>query len=195
MEGRTMDPREERDLIIAATCRLSDGTWLVPSQTNRDAITYRVNLEAKSCTCPDHVEGGFTCKHYYAASIVHKRDVLRDGTVIETKTLTLTEKKVYKQDWPAYNAAQATEKRRLQVLLVDLCRNLPDRERKMDKPGPKPHLTCDAIFAMAFKVYCGLSSRRFSSDLLEAHQKGYVTKPIPGAKVRRSLKMRSSRRS
>ena len=36
---------------------------------------------------------------------------------------------------------------------------------------------------MAYKVYCGLSSRRFSTDLLEAHAKGHVTKPIPGMKV------------
>ena len=87
-----MTPREERGLIIAATCRLnrlSDGTWLVPSQTAHNSNIYRVNLEAKTCTCPDHVEGGFTCKHFYAASIVHKRDVLPDGTVIETKTITL----------------------------------------------------------------------------------------------------------
>ncbi len=78
-----MDAREERGLIIAATCRLnrmSDGTWLVPSQTKAgDVAAYRVNLEAKTCTCLDHTEGGFTCKHYYAASIVHKRDVLPDG--------------------------------------------------------------------------------------------------------------------
>ena len=59
----------------------------------------------------DHTEGGFTCKHYFAATIVHKRDVLPDGTVIETKSVTFTEKKVYKQDWPKYNAAQAGEKR------------------------------------------------------------------------------------
>jgi len=36
---------------------------------------------------------------------------------------------------------------------------------------------------MAYKVYCGLSSRRFSTDLLEAHESGFVTKPIPGTKV------------
>ena len=60
----------------------------------------------------------------------------------------------------------------MQVLLHDLCRNLPDRPREKCKSGPKPHLTCDWIFAMAFKVYCGLSARRFSTDLLEAHEKG-----------------------
>ncbi len=181
-----MTPREERGLIIAATCRLNrnnDGTWRVPSQTNKDAIFYTVNLETKACTCPDCKESGMVCKHYFAASIVHKRDVLPDGTVIEQKTLAFAEKKVYRQDWPAYNLAQATEKRRLQILLADLCRNLPERERPSERPGPKPHLTRDAVFAMAFKVYCGLSSRRYSTDLLEAHEKGFVTKPICGPKV------------
>jgi transposase len=181
-----MDPRQQRGLIIAATCRLhrnDDGTWLVPSQSSREAVGYTVNLQAKTCTCPDHVEGGFTCKHYFAASIVHRRDVLPDGTVIETKSMTLTEQKTYKQDWPAYNVAQATEKRRVRVLLHDLCSNLPERERPQNLPGPKPHCVSDMVFAMAYKVYCGLSCRRFSTDLLEAHERGLITRPIPGAKV------------
>jgi hypothetical protein len=83
-----MDAREQRGLIIAATCRLNrldDGTWLVPSQSAKgggSSAVYRVNLEAKTCTCLDHTEGGFTCKHYYAAKIAFQRDVLPDGTVI-----------------------------------------------------------------------------------------------------------------
>jgi Transposase DDE domain len=180
-----MTPREERGLVIAATCRLhrnDDGTWNVPSQSRQETVAYRVDLNAKTCNCLDHTEGGFTCKHYYAASIVRQRDVLPDGTVIETKSMTFTEKKTYKQNWPAYNLAQATEKRRVQVLLNDLCRNLPERERPT-KPGPKPHLVRDCIFSMAFKTYCGLSSRRFSTDLLDAYEKGHLSRPIPGAKV------------
>jgi transposase len=181
-----MTPREERGLIIAATCRLnrlSDGTWLVPSQTNREVVSYKVNLEKKSCTCLDHVDGGNTCKHYYAASIVHKRDVLPDGTVIETKTITLTERKTYKQDWPKYNLAQATEKRRFRVLLNDLCSRLPNRERPASMTGQKPHLVSDAIFTMAYKVYCGYSARRFSTDLQEAYEKGFISRLIPGMKA------------
>jgi transposase len=181
-----MDAREQRGLIIAATCRLNrnpDGTWKVPSQTSKESIFYTVNLETKACTCPDCTESGFICKHYFAASIVHKRDVLADGTMVETKSITLTEKKVYTQNWPAYNLAQATEKRRLRVLLHDLCKNLPERERPASRSGPKPHLVRDCVFSMALKVYTGLSSRRFSTDLLEAHEMGFVTKPIPGAKV------------
>jgi hypothetical protein len=155
----------------------------VPSQTSREGVGYTVNIDAKTCTCPDHKEGGFTCKHYFAASIVQQRDVLPDGTVIETRTVTLTEKKVYKQNWPAYTLAQATEKRRLRVLLDDLCRGIPDRERPENRSGPKPHLTRDCVYAMAYKVYCGLSVRRFTTDLLEAHEKGFVTRPISGIKV------------
>src|SRR5579871_2472737 len=170
--GCNMTPREERGLIIAATCRLnrlSDGTWLVPSQTNNSETTgYHVNLEAKTCTCLDHTDGGNVCKHYFAASIVHKRDVLPDGTVIEQKTFTFEEKKVYRQDWPKYNRAQATEKRRFRVLLHDLCRGLPIRERAGEWIGPKPHLPSDAVFCMCYKVYCGLSARGFTTDLHEA---------------------------
>ena len=187
IKGNVMNAREERGLVIAATCRLNrnaDGTWRVPSQSSTETVYYTVNLESKACTCPDCKESGMVCKHYYAASIVHRRDVLPDGTVIEQSQFAFTEKRVtYKQDWPAYNIAQATEKRRVQVLLHDLCRNLPERERPSSKRGPKPHVTRDAVFAMAYKVYCGFSARRFSSDLLEAHEKGYTTRPIPGMKV------------
>jgi transposase len=180
-----MNAREERGLVIAATCRLKrndDGTWLVPSQTRPEAA-YSVNLETKACTCLDCTDGGMVCKHYFAASIVYKRDVLPDGTMVETKSITLSERKVYSQDWPAYNLAQATEKRRVRVLLQDLCSNLPERERPPSCRGPKPHLIRDCVFSMAYKVYCGLSSRRFSTDLLEAHEMGFVSKPIPGPKV------------
>jgi hypothetical protein len=109
-----MDAREQRGLIIAATCKLkqtSDGTWVVPSQTNTDKL-YQVDMKTKKCTCPDHAENGFTCKHYYAASYTFKRDYMPDGSMIETKTITLTQKTTYKQDWRAYNLAQCTEKHR-----------------------------------------------------------------------------------
>ena len=80
-----MDAREERGLIIAATCRLnrmSDGTWLVPSQTRAGQVAaYQVNLEKKTCTCPDHQEGGFKCKHIFAVEFTAKREQFSDGTV------------------------------------------------------------------------------------------------------------------
>jgi hypothetical protein len=103
-------------------------------------------------------------------------------TVTFTRTMTVVEKVTYKQDWPAYNLAQATEKKRLQVLLYDLCRHLPEPER-LHQRGRKPHLVKDAIFTMVFKVYCGFSARRFSCDLLDAYQAGYISCAIPGMKA------------
>lgn len=183
-----MTPRERRGLIIAATsrlCRNADGTWKVPSQTRRsEQAFYTVNLETKACTCPDCTEGGFVCKHYFAATIAYKRDVLPDGTVIEQQQFAFTEKKVtYSQNWAAYNLAQATEKRRFQVLLADLCRNVPEKARPRERRGPKPHFAKDSIFAMVYKVYNTMSARRFSTDLLEAHNAGHTIRPIPGTKV------------
>ena len=36
---------------------------------------------------------------------------------------------------------------------------------------------------VTYKVYCGLSARRFTTDLHEAHEKGFVSKTIPGMKA------------
>ena len=149
---------------------------LVPSQTKAGSVAaYAVNLEAKTCTCPDHAEGGRTCKHFYAASIVHKRDVLPDGTVIEEKSITFTEKKVYRQDWPAYNTAQMTEKHRFQVLLHDLCAGIVDPPQHM---GRKRVPTADKLFSSIFKVYSTVSSRRFNCDLQDATDRGYLSRPF-----------------
>ena len=181
-----MNAREQRGLIIAATCRLNrtdDGVWLVPSQTRHAEQTcYRVDLEAKTCTCLDHKENGEVCKHFYAASYTHKRDYLPDGTMIETKTFTLESKKVYKQDWRAYNLAQSIEKHRFQELLADLLRGVAEIPHHRVS-GQQPHSTRDSLFAMAFKVYSTVSARRFSCDLKDAHGRGYTSKPIPGMKV------------
>lgn len=177
-----MEMRELKALEIAARCNLTfDGdAWRVPSQSSSG--TYRVTIGAQpSCECEDFALRQLPCKHILAARLVCARD--HGGVEPKIVADAVPKRPTYKQNWTAYNTAQATEKRRLQVLLHELVSGLPDRERPANKRGPKPHLVRDCIFAMAFKVYCGLSTRRFSTDLLEAHQKGYVTKPIPGAKV------------
>jgi transposase len=176
-----MTPREERGLIIAAVCKLNrtyEG-WLVPSQSANEKI-YRVDVEKQSCTCPDHAEG-YKCKHIFAVEYTIKRECRPDGTFIETKTMTLTSKKTYAQDWKAYNLAQTTEKKRFQVLLRELVRNVPNLPKP--KSGPAPHLGSDSVFSMAYKVYSTFSSRRFHCDLQDAHERGHLSCPISGMKV------------
>src|SRR5260221_300801 len=120
--GKAMNAREERGLIIAATVRLNEqhGVWVVPSATGADK-RYMVDPRKGTCTCPDHAETGFKCKHQYAVEFTVKREQTADGTVTETKTLTFTEKKTYTQNWPLYNVAQTTEKHRFQEMLFDIC--------------------------------------------------------------------------
>jgi transposase len=179
MQEVPMTPREERGLIIAALCKLNrqkNGVWMVPSQT--DEKIYTVSLERNSCTCLDCTEGGFKCKHQFAVEFTIKREHGADGSVSETRSITFAEKKTYTQDWPAYNLAQTTEKHRFQELLFDLCRGVPQPPRPAGKTGRNPVLLSDAIFAGVFKVYSTVSTRRFSCDLKDAHERGYVTKPI-----------------
>lgn len=181
-----MDPRQQRGMMIAALCKITqkeDGTFLVPSQSGSGSYSVSLNVpdfDHAACTCADFEERGKPCKHIHAVRFVVERETNPDGSVTITKTLTLTEKTTvaskptYKQDWPAYNAAQTHEKARFQELLCDLCQgiNQPVEPRR----GRPKNLLSDMVFAVAFKVYSMFSARRFQTDLDEAHAKGYLTK-------------------
>lgn len=178
--------REQRGMAIAALCKLrksKDGVWSVPSQSGEGKYQVRVDENGDTCTCPDYDLRKGTCKHIYAVRYTIQREKNPDGTVTVRETITVQKKTTYKQNWPAYNAAQTTEKKRVQQLLFDLCRNLSEPERSPYKPGPKPHSIKDVIFAMAYKVYCGMSARRTQGDLDDAHAAGYLSRHIPAIKV------------
>src|SRR5689334_977512 len=103
-----MDAREQRGLIIAATCRLRQkgAVWIVPSQAGKGNYTVSPDDTNPHCSCPDHEATGLPCKHVYAVRFAIKREQNTDGTVTETRTITLTEKRTYAQNWPAYRQAQ-----------------------------------------------------------------------------------------
>jgi transposase len=94
----------------------------------------------------------------------------------KARCMMLEEKKVrktYRQEWPAYNQAQVNEKQRFQTLLYELCQGLEEPVQHMGRPRLP---IADVIFSLCYKVYSTFSSRRFSSDLREAHLKGYLSK-------------------
>src|SRR5262249_34436228 len=173
-----MNTREQRGIVIAATVKLThqNGQWFVPSQTGADK-KYTVDPCKGTCTCPDHVETGFVCKHQYAVKFTITRERLADGAVVEQKTFEWREEKTYTQNWPAYNAAQTTEKHRFQELLFDLCSGVSEGDRQPGRGRPKTPLA-DMAVATTFKVYTTLSSRRFACDLRDAQDKGYFTPSI-----------------
>ncbi len=184
-----MDVRDQRAILIAATCQSIDrkgGTWLVPSQST-SGRTYHVRLEGDgSCNCADHAEG-YRCKHIRAARIILKRELGHEEVAAEVRaavsddTRLFEAKKKDNRDHAAFNEAQAVEKHRVQVLLLDLLRKVEEPECK--KCGRKPHSIKDAIFSMVMKVYGTKASRTTSCDLLDAHKNGYLSKPIPGMKL------------
>ncbi len=77
----------------------------------------------------------------------------------------------YSQDWPNYNRAQCEEKARFIELLADLCGTVPEPEYTFGRPRLP---LADMVFACAYKVYSGFSSRRFTCDLQDAHDKGLL---------------------
>lgn len=74
-------------------------------------------------------------------------------------------------NWTTYNAAQSEEKTRFVALLSDLCRTIEQPEQGMGRPRLP---LSDMVFAAAYKVYVGFSSRRFTSDLRDAYADGYI---------------------
>lgn len=171
-----MDARQERGLQIAATMRIEPTLrgWNVPSQS-RDG-RYRVTRETNgelTCSCPDFDLRRMTCKHGFAVEFYLKREttITPDGT--ETVTETRAMRVTYPQDWTRYNAAQTAEKELFCHLLRDLTSAVPEPERGKGRP-PVP--VADALFAATYKVYSGMSARRFMSDLREAQSSGQVSR-------------------
>jgi transposase/predicted nucleic acid-binding Zn finger protein len=173
-----MDAREQRGLVIAATAKLvqKGKVWLVPSQSGKGKYTVCPDDEQPFCSCPDFEDRGEPCKHLHAVTFAIQREQGSNGAVTETRTITLTQKKTYTQNWGAYNLAQTTEKRRVQELLRDLCRGL--EEPPQCKTGRRRLPIADMVFGACFKVYCGMSARRTACDLEDAHEKGYLSKKI-----------------
>jgi transposase len=175
-----MDLRQLKALELAARARIVfDGNaWLVPSQTT--STKYRVTIGVEpSCQCEDFTLRQQPCKHVLAARLVCARE--HGGHASEVVTDAVPKQPTYKQDWPRYNLAQTTEKRCFRELLSALCRGV--EQPPPPRTGRRPHCVKDAIFAMAFKVYSGFSSRRFNTDLSDAHEAGFLSVRIPGMKV------------
>jgi hypothetical protein len=142
-----VDHRPIRGMEIAAVARIErDGNFhLVPSQSGQPRYKVWYNEQQPSCNCPDFETRGCKCKHIWAVEYTLKREtavaVDPNGTTTVTETVTLTKKKTYSQNWPAYNEAQAQEKRQFQVLLHELCKGLSEPIPTNGKPrrGRRPY--------------------------------------------------------
>jgi transposase len=173
-----MNLRETKGQQIAYHQQIvkSGNLWLVPSQSGKGK--YKVDPQAKTCSCPDYDFRRQPCKHLYAVKITiaqierTKTTVTENGKTTTTETVKVT-RQTYKQEWPAYNKAQTQEKAQFQYLLHQLCQGVGEPAQMNGRPRLPLE---DMIFSMAFKVYSTVSGRRFMSDMKDAHAKGYTSK-------------------
>ena len=170
-----MDTREFKGLELAARAAIEHRKtyWYVPSASHGGG--YKVDYDATTCTCEDFELRRLPCKHVFAVRFVKERNrgkaLPMTGTDDEPVTLPVA-RPTYKQNWPAYNAAQVNEKELFLDLLADLCRGIEwtPREGRGRPRVPYP----DAIFSAVYKVYSTVSGRRFSTDLRDAKVAGHV---------------------
>ncbi|MEN3325864.1 MAG: hypothetical protein V7638_671 [Acidobacteriota bacterium] len=176
LNERQISDREIKALQIAAKHKLTQkgNVWLVPSQAGHGEYEVRPDPEAPRCTCPDFEFRNARCKHIVAVEYVLMRETKPDGSTVVTETVTVTSRKTYPQDWKAYNAAQTHEKSELQALLYELCRNVPEPEKRKGRGRPQLPLS-DMIFSSTYKIYSTVSGRRFATDLREAKARGYLS--------------------
>lgn len=175
-----MNAREQRGLEIAARSRIvkRGDHWIVPSQSLVGSYQVTMGEDGPRCTCPDFELRGVVCKHAYAVEIVIKRETVTEtaptGQQVHRTTETATVRVSYPQNWPAYNRAQTQEKAVFCTLLRDLTATLPEPVQVTGRPRIP---VSDAVFSACFKVYSTVSSRRFMTDLRDAHAAGLVSRP------------------
>jgi hypothetical protein len=145
--------REIKALQIAAKSKLTQkgNVWIVPSQAGHGEYEVRPDPQAPRCTCPDFEFRNAKCKHVLAVEYTLMRETTADGQTVVTETVKVT-RKTYTQNWPAYNAAQTHEKSELQALLYELCRNVPEPEKRKGRGRPQLPLS-DMIFSSTYKIY------------------------------------------
>ena len=180
--------REERGRQIAKRggIRQVGQRFAVPAQSPDAAVpAYFVDLVDETCTCPDYELRRVRCKHQEAVLFwIAWEGSVSDGggTVVELPV----KRKTYRQNWPAYNAAQTTEKARVEMLLKSLCEGIEEPARK---PGPgRPRIPLrDSIFAAVMKVYTTFSGRRASTDIRGCAERGHISTDVHFSSVFRCL--------
>lgn len=171
-----LSEREQKAIAIATHTKLTrkGDLWLVPSQSGPKKYTVNADPESPRCNCPDFEARQLRCKHIYAVEITLKREYMTDGET-QTVTETITVKRKYTQQWSSYNKAQTNEKSQFLAFLYELCSKVEEPIQKRKRGGQRLPLA-DVLFAVTFKVYSGMSARRFASDMRDALAKGYVSK-------------------
>lgn len=186
---RSVNTREAKALELADRGRVvrNGNKWLVFSLSSSER--YEVTLDPLFCTCPDFETTHQACKHAMAARIALSREGCDFRTEDQPETPPVVwPRKTYKQDWPNYDLAQQNEQAEFRRLLADLCGNLPQPVSQKGTKGGNPFTALsDVIFAVVYKIYSGMSGRRFTTELREAQERGYIGQAVHHSTIARCL--------
>ena len=152
-------------IALAGKLQQKGDLWVVPSQNGHGK--YLVEPDATTCTCPDYEARGDKCKHLFAVEYTLLRETNAQGETTVTESVKVT----YRQEWPAYNAAQVVEKERVAAFLHGLCSAI---ENPVHENGRPPLPLSDAVFCAVMKVYGGTSGRRAMTDMRQYAENGYI---------------------
>ncbi|HEX8889365.1 MAG TPA: transposase [Pyrinomonadaceae bacterium] len=162
-----------REIAYRANIVREGNLYLVPSQSGRGK--YKVRPDIPYCSCADYEFRRQPCKHIFAVKLTVERTrttVTENGKTTVTETVKVTRKTYAQPDWPAYHRAQVNEKRLFLYLLNQLCQGIGSPAQY--GAGRKRLPLEDMVFAMAYKVYSTISTRRFMTDLRDAHARNYI---------------------
>jgi transposase len=162
------DIRAQRGLALvqakgARIKHITGEMYLVPSQSSTGG--YVVDLAANSCTCQDAETCDGRCKHLWALAYARGVVPMPAGEAAPEKRPT------YKQNWPAYEAAQKEEKARVQLLLRGLCDGIVQPPQEKGRPRL---LVADLVYSAAMKVYTTMSGRRATTDVRACAREGFI---------------------
>ena len=179
--------REERGRQIAKLggIRQLGARYVVPAQSvGGDTPTYLVDLVDQTCTCPDYATRRKPCKHQEAvlfwlvweAGMSGIENGPTDPTLAADPAPATPKRPTYPRNWKAYNAAQLSEKERVEVLLKALCEGIEQPPRKAGARGRNAYCIRDVIFAIVIKVFTTLSGRRASTDIRACKERKRIEK-------------------
>jgi hypothetical protein len=157
--------RVERGLAIASGPgqieQIAPNVWSVPSQSGTGVYLVSLERGVWKCICPYFVAHDIQCKHILAVHI--RRNGLTRLQAAEAGAKQ--PRKTYRQNWPAYNAAQRSEAVNFGLVLQDLVSDLED-------PCP-PKNTGRPRLPYRDLVYCSVE-REFSRLPLRKAQGTYA---------------------
>lgn len=104
-----------------------------------------------------------------------RRVAILTGQIVDARTaLRLCANVPEKKNAAKYTLAQSNEKAAFRAILFHLCSTLKPDIDDMPGRGRPPIPMSDALFAVMYKVYTGLSGRRFMTDLRELQAFGFI---------------------